>query len=304
MAADIVVVGSLNEDTTVRVSRLPKPGETVLGQGHFTDTGGKGANQAVAAARLGRSVAMVGMVGADRAGMRLLQTLSGAGVSTDAIGKTIDTPTGMALITVDEQGENMIVVSPGANGMLTPADVENAASSLLQKASVTMLQLEIRTDTVAAAARLSSGTVILNPAPARVLDAGLLADVDVLIPNGTELGILAGVGEAHFSIDEAADLAASLQCPATLVVTLGADGALLVDDEGPRHIPSVPVEVVDPTGAGDAFCAGIADALVRGATMEEAVRWAVLCGAAATRRWGAQAALPERDEVESLERLR
>jgi len=304
MASDIVVVGSLNEDTTVRVARLPKPGETVLGQGHFTDTGGKGANQAVAAARLGRSVSMVGMVGADRPGMRLLQTLSGAGVSTDAVRKAIDAPTGMALITVDEQGENMIVVSPGANGVLSPADVEDSASSILREAAVTMLQLEIRTDTVAAAARLSSGTVILNPAPARALEAGLLADVDVLIPNRTELGILAGIGEAHFSIDEAADLVASLQCPATVVVTLGADGALLVDDGVPCHVPSVPVEVVDPTGAGDAFCAGMADALVRGAAMEEAVRWAVLCGAAATRRWGAQAALPERDEVESLERLR
>ena len=304
MAADIVVVGSLNEDTTVRVARLPEPGETVLGQGHFTDTGGKGANQAVAAARLGRSVAMVGMVGADRAGMLLLQTLGGAGVATEAVRKAPQAPTGMALITVDEHGENMIVVSPGANGALTPTDVEDAASVLLQEAVVTMLQLEIRTDTVAAAARLSNGTVILNPAPARALEPDLLAHVDVLIPNRTELGTLAGVGDAPTTIDGAADLARSLEGPTTVVVTLGVDGALLVDDTGIHHIPSVPVEVVDPTGAGDAFCAGMADALVRGAAAREAVEWAVLCGAAATRRWGAQAALPARGEVETLERLR
>ena len=247
---------------------------------------------------------MVGMVGADRAGMLLLQTLRGAGVNTQAVRKTTETPTGMALVTVDERGENMIVVSPGANGTLTPADVEDAASVLLQDAAVTLLQLEIRTDTVAAAARLSSGTVILNPAPARSLEAGLLADVDVLIPNRTELGILAGAGDGPVTIDDAADLAGSLQGPAAVVVTLGADGALLVDDAGTHHVPSVPVDVVDPTGAGDAFCAGMADALVRGATTREAVEWAVLCGAAATRRWGAQAALPARGEVEALERLR
>lgn len=298
MAAEIVVVGSLNQDTTVRVSRLPHPGETVLGQGHFSDAGGKGANQAVAAARLGGSVAMIGMVGADAAGARLLQSLRAAGVSVEEIGRSSDTATGLALITVDERGENMIVVSPGANAELRPSDVRESAATLAA-ATVTLLQLEIRIDTVAEAAARSGGRVILNPAPARFLDPRLLADVDVLIPNRTELGELAGAPEP-LTVEDAARLASEIRGPRAVVVTLGADGALLVEDGEMLHVAAVPVEPVDPTGAGDAFCAGIADALVRGSSTEDAVRWAVRCGAAATLRWGAQAALPTREDVEEL----
>jgi len=300
VAAEIVVVGSLNQDTTVRVARLPQPGESVLGQGHFSDTGGKGANQAVAAARLGGSVAMVGMVGADPAGARLLQSLREAGVATGAIQRSADSATGLALITVDERGENMIVVSPGANAFLRPSDVQGSAE-FLEHAAITLLQLEIRIDTVAAAAGLAGGTVILNPAPARHLDSGLLSNVDVLVPNRTELGVLCGSPEPQ-TIDEAARLAAMIDGPRAVVVTLGSDGALLVEGGEAIHVPSVLVEPVDPTGAGDAFCAGIADALVRGESTEDAVRWAVRCGAAATLRWGAQASLPTREDVEGLAR--
>ncbi|MCB2222871.1 MAG: ribokinase [Actinobacteria bacterium] len=295
--ADIVVVGSLNEDTTVRVAHLPHPGETVLGQGHFSDAGGKGANQAVAAARLGAAVAMIGMVGADAQGARLLAGLRAAGVDTAAVGKSPEAATGLALITVDEHGENMIVVSPGANAVLRPADV--AAAGLVEEAGITLLQLEIRADTVQEAAVRSRGTVILNPAPARHLDAALLAEVDVLIPNRTELAALAGAPEPG-TIEEAAALAAAIRGPGAVVVTLGAEGALLVEGGRSLHVPAVPVAPVDPTGAGDAFCAGMADALVRGAAIDEAVRWAVRCGAAATTRWGAQAALPRRADVEAL----
>ncbi|MCJ7726035.1 MAG: ribokinase [Acidimicrobiia bacterium] len=298
MAAEIVVVGSLNQDTTVRVARLPHPGETVLGQGHFSDTGGKGANQAVAAARLGGSVAMIGMVGADASGARLLQSLRAAGVAVDEVGRSADAATGLALITVDEHGENMIVVSPGANAALRPSDVRSS-SATLEQAVITMLQLEIRIDTVAEAAARSGGTVILNPAPARFLDPRLLVDVDVLIPNRTELAELAGAPES-LTIDDAARLASAIRGPQTVVVTLGSDGALLVEDGEVLHVGAVAVEAVDPTGAGDAFCAGFADALVRGASTEDAVRWAVRCGAAATLRWGAQAALPTREDVERL----
>ena len=299
MQPEIVVVGSLNLDTTVRVARLPRPGETVLGQGHFTDTGGKGANQAVAAARLGRSVAMVGMVGADQSGVRLLQSLREAGVSTSAVVRSADAPTGMALITVDEAGENQIVVSPGANAGMSPADVE-AAGDLLGSAAVTLVQLEIRTDAMEAAARLSGGVVVLNPAPARALDARMLAGVHVLIPNRSELAVIAGAAEPQ-SIDEAVDLALMLTAPATVIVTLGSSGAIVVEVGKVTIVPAIPVEAVDPTGAGDAFCAGIADALVGGASMVEAARWAARCGAAATLRWGAQAALPRREAVAALE---
>jgi ribokinase len=296
--ADVAVVGSLNEDTTVRVAHLPQPGETVIGQGHFTDTGGKGGNQAVAAARLGRSVGMVGKVGTDRAGARLVHALREAGVGTDWVTRTDSAPSGVASITVDEAGENQIVVSPGANALLRPADVE-AAAALLAAASVTMLQLEVRSDAVATAAGLSRGIVLLNPAPARLLEPYLLADVGVVIPNRTELAVIAGAAEPA-TVDEAVDMARSLGLEATVVVTLGSDGAVLVSMGDALHVPAMPVGVVDPTGAGDAFCAGIADALVGGASMPEAVRWAVRCGAAATLRWGAQAAMPDRGAVEAL----
>jgi ribokinase len=298
LSAEIVVVGSLNEDTTVRVPSLPLPGETVLGQGHFTDTGGKGANQAVAAARLGRRVAMVGKVGSDRAGVRLLQTLAGSGVDTGAVLKSADSPTGMALITVDERGENQIVVSPGANAALRPDELDRAMD-LLRGAAVSMLQLEIRTDTVLAAARHAGGTVILNPAPARRLGPELLTETDVLIPNRSELGLLTGAPEPG-TVEAAGELAERLAGPAAVVVTLGAEGALIVGGGQRRHVPAPEVAVVDPTGAGDAFCAGVADALVGGADLEEAVRWAVRCGAWATTRWGAQASLPTRADVEAL----
>jgi len=299
VTAEIVVVGSLNQDTTVRVARLPQPGETVLGQGHFSDAGGKGANQAVAAARLGSAVAMVGMVGADAAGARLLQSLREAGVSATSVGRSTEVATGLALITVDESGENMIVVSPGANGALLPQDVR-ASAEILEAGAITLLQLEIRTDTVAEAAEISGGKVILNPAPARFLEPGLLANVDVLIPNRTELGTLTGSPEPR-TVEEAARLASTFDGPQAVVVTLGVDGALLVEGGDAVHVPSVAVDSVDPTGAGDAFCAGMADALVQGSSTEDAVRWAVRCGAAATLRWGAQASLPTREDVERLE---
>ena len=299
MVAEIVVVGSLNQDTTVRVARLPQPGETVLGQGHFSDAGGKGANQAVAAARLGSTVAMVGMVGADAAGARLLQSLREAGVSATSVGRSTEVATGLALITVDERGENMIVVSPGANGALLPQSVR-ASAEIVEAAAITLLQLEIRTDTVAEAAEISGGKVILNPAPARFLEPGLLANVDVLIPNRTELGVLTGSPEPR-TVEEAARLASTFDGPQAVVVTLGVDGALLVEGGDAVHVPSVAVDSVDPTGAGDAFCAGMADALVQGSSTEDAVRWAVRCGAAATLRWGAQASLPTREDVERLE---
>jgi len=299
VVAEIVVVGSLNQDTTVRVARLPQPGETVLGQGHFSDAGGKGANQAVAAARLGSTVAMVGMVGADAAGARLLQSLREAGVSATSVGRSTEVATGLALITVDERGENMIVVSPGANGALLPQNVR-ASAEILEAAAITLLQLEIRTDTVAEAAEISGGKVILNPAPARFLEPGLLANVDVLIPNRTELGVLTGSPEPR-TVEEAARLASTFDGPQAVVVTLGVDGALLVEGGDAVHVPSVAVDSVDPTGAGDAFCACMADALVQGSSTEDAVRWAVRCGAAATLRWGAQASLPTREDVERME---
>lgn len=291
---DIAVVGSMNLDTTATVDRLPLPGETVLGSGHFTDTGGKGANQAVAAARLGRSVAMLGAVGDDDAGRRLLAVLSGDGVDVAAV-RTSDQPTGIALITVDGAGENTIVVSPGATGTYGPDDLDH---DVLASASVVLAQLELPVETVVAAAA-ASGRFVLNPAPARSLPEELLAATDVLVPNATELALLAGAPVPD-GPDQAADAARSLDVP-SVVVTLGADGAVVVDGDRATHVAAPSIDAVDPTAAGDAFCGALADALVGGAELVDAARWAVRAGAVTATRWGAQAALPTRSDVEAME---
>lgn len=293
--SDITVVGSLNLDTTAQVARLPKPGETVLGSGHFSDTGGKGANQAVAAARLGRSVSMLGAVGNDDAGQRLLRALLTDGVNVDAISRSSE-PTGIALITVDESGENTIVVSPGANGAYTVDDLDEGQ---LQAASVVLAQLEIPIPTVTAAATQAS-RFLLNPAPAQPLSAELLAATEVLIPNSTEAALIAGVVEPA-TPDEAVDVARLIEGPDAVVVTLGALGAVVVEGSSAVAIAAPKIEAVDPTAAGDAFCAALADALVGDATLVEAARWAVRAGAVTATRWGAQAALPSREDVESME---
>jgi ribokinase len=293
---EITVVGSLNLDATVRVPRLPLPGETVMGRGHAHDTGGKGANQAVAAARLGRRVEMVGMVGRDDAGNRLLAALDAAGVGTATVRRSPSLATGLALIMVDDAAENTIVVIPAANGALSPDDLDSA---VIGSAAVVLLQLEIPLETVEAAVGLARGKVVLNPAPAHPLPASLLSRVDVLVPNRTELALLAGA-ELPTTVEEAAVLARSLSGPRGVVVTLGAEGALVVAGGQATHVPAPRVNAVDPTGAGDAFCAGLADALVDGADLVAATRWAVRCGAAAVTRRGAQASLPTRAEVEAL----
>jgi ribokinase len=295
--AEIVVVGSLNLDTTARVSRLPAPGETVLGTGHASDTGGKGANQAVAAARLGRHVAMVGRVGHDDAGRRITGVLTAEGVDASPVSVDDTAPTGMAFITVDGVGENMIVVSPGANTTMSVMDIERAAD-LIAGAGVLLLQLEIPLEVVHHAAALCGGIVVLNPAPAAELSAGLLEAVDILVPNRTELAVLTGSNPA--ATREAIVEQIELLPIGAGIVTLGADGALVRADGATTHVPAPVVAAVDATAAGDAFCAGLADALAGGATPLEAARWGVRVGAVTATRAGAQAALPTRAEVEAL----
>lgn len=295
--AEIVVVGSLNLDTTARVGRLPLPGETVLATGHAEDTGGKGANQAVAAARLGRSVAMVGRVGPDGAGRSVLDVLESEGVNVHGISVDDVVPTGRAFITVDSAGENMIVVSPGANATLSILDLQRAAD-LIEHAPVLLLQLEVPLEVVHHAAALCRGTVILNPAPAAELPAGLLEAVDVLVPNRTELAVLSGA-EPGTTPEEIAAQVELLPVRAA-VVTLGAEGALVAGDGSTRLVPAPPVDAVDATAAGDAFCGALADALCGDASLDEAAAWAARVGAATTTRHGAHAAIPTRQEVETL----
>ncbi len=294
MAYDVVVVGSINRDLTVRVPRRPRPGETVLGRDHETGPGGKGANQAVALARLGRRVALVGRVGDDAEGRALLSRLASEGVAIEHVTVDVAAGTGLALITLSDDGENAIVVSPGANLHLGATDV-TAAAGALAGASVVLCQLEVPLETVAAAVAAGQ-RVVLNPAPGRPLPAPLLQRVDVLVPNRSELATLGGWDEAA-TVEEAADQAAALTGPGAIVVTLGGDGALLVAGDATTHVTAPEVDVVDTTGAGDAFCGALADAVCRGAVLEEAVRWAVVAGALATTQRGAQTALPTADQV-------
>ena len=296
---EIAVVGSANLDLVVEVPRVPLVGETVLGGDLARIPGGKGANQAVAAARLGRSVAMIGRVGDDEGGRILRDALETDGVDTSCLATTADVANGVALIAVGADGDNAIVVSPGANSRLSVADVE-AAGDVLGAAAVTLLQLEVPVEAVAAAAEVAGGTVVLNPAPApsEPLPAKLLEAVDVIVPNQTELALLVG-HDGPVDVAIAPHLAARIPV-ATVVVTLGALGALAVSEGDVTHVEAPEVTPADTTAAGDSFCAALADALVRGESIVEAVHWAVRVGAATTLRAGAQPSLPTAVEVSAL----
>jgi ribokinase len=277
----IAIVGSINLDVVVEVERHPVPGETVLGGDRLELPGGKGANQAVAAARLGADVVFVGRVGDDDAGRRLRDGLAAECVDVTHVRVDPSAPTGMALIAVDGAGENTIVVSSGANARVSAADVE-AASEVLARAAVTLVQHEVPSDAVAAALAVGGGTVVLNPAPARPV----VAPVDVLVPNRGELEALAG------RAGDPVELARSLDAARAVVVTLGSEGAVVIEGERVDRIPAPRVDVVDTTGAGDAFCGALAQALDAGADLVEAARWATRAAAASVTKPGAQGGLP------------
>lgn len=302
---DVAVVGSANVDISIPVPAIPTPGETVLGGDLLRGSGGKGANQAVAAARLGRRVALVGRVGDDDSGRWLRKQLEADEVEVRSLCTTSDTPTGTAVIAVDSAGENSIVVSPGANARVTENDLESAAS-VLSEAKVVLTQLEIPAEVVGALRSHSPGRLILNPAPAPA-DPDLeldLEDFDIVVPNRGELATLAGGSETR-DLAVVADQARSLSA-AVVVVTLGAQGAMVVvnrsdgpDTSGPDvvTVPALPVDVVDTTAAGDSFCGALAVALVEGADLVAAVSWAVrVAGVTVTAR-GAQDSLPRRAAV-------
>jgi ribokinase len=283
----IVVVGSANLDVVVPVPHHPATGETVLGGDHVLIPGGKGANQAVAAARLGGDVAFVGRVGDDDAGIRLRASLDAAGVDTTHLDTDPDTPSGLALIGVDDDGDNAIIVSPGANACLAPDDLDGG---LLADAAVVLLQLEVPLDTVSTAVAAATGTVVLNPAPAALLPDGFLDGVDVLVPNRLELRTLAGRD------GDDVDLARSLGVP-SVVATLGPEGALVVSGGSARRFPAPVVDAVDTTACGDAFCGALAEGLARGLDLDAAVRRSVHAGALTATRAGAQPSLPTSAEL-------
>ncbi len=299
MSDQITVVGSANLDIVVPVPQHPSRGETVLGGDHARIPGGKGANQAVAAARLGGAVSFVGRIGADAAGVELRSSLMNAGVSCAELKEVADAPSGIALITVGPDGDNAIVVSPGANFHLRPADIENLDA--VTKASVVLLQLEIPMDSTIAAARRAKGKVILDPAPAPAdgLPRELLDEVDVVIPNETELATLARRHVDPDNQDDLVDAARSLAIP-QVVVTLGSRGALVIDGAEVTAVPAPVIEAVDTTAAGDAFRAAMAVSVAAGQTLEQGAASAVRVGAATALRFGAQPSLPTATEVDQL----
>jgi ribokinase len=300
----IVVVGSVNTDMVVKGKSLPTPGETVAGGQFVLAGGGKGANQAVAAARLGGQVTLIAKVGQDMFGDQAIAQFQKEGIDTSGILRDPEHATGVALILVDEKGENMISVASGANHAITPTEIEKAAP-LIESADLLMLQLEIPVDCARRAAEIASKAgvpVILNPAPASPLEPELLRLVTYLTPNETEAEKLAGLAVRD---EETARKAAKflLDCGVrNVVVTLGAKGSLAVTSEGSWMVPSYPVKAIDTTAAGDAFNGGLACAVASGKPLVEAVREANLVGALSVTKLGAQPSLPTAEELRNFEK--
>jgi ribokinase len=304
----IVVVGSLNADLTIYCERLPLPGETVHGNGFAVNPGGKSANQAVAAGRLGADVRLVGAVGDDSNGQMLLSSVSGAGVDVRHV-RTAAAETGVAVIAVDANGENNIIISAGANGTLSPADVA-AAADVIDGAAVVCLCLEVRMETVLAAAQAghdAGATVVLNLSPYAAIPQQLADLTDVLLVNAHEAAQFLGSAEIPGSDGDAGDWEAvrlrfaerGLQ---QVLVTLGANGSVVLDslaDAGQQLVQIAPVKVnaVDTTGAGDAFTGAVAARLAAGASLADAAAFASIAAALATTRKGTQAAYPNEDDV-------
>jgi ribokinase len=300
--AEVFVVGSVNQDFVLNVERRPEPGETVTGAKLLTHPGGKGANQAVSAALLGARVTLLGRVGSDAAGNTLVGNLREKGVETARVEALDGVPTGAAFITVTPDGENTIVVAPGANLHLTSEDVDGAAEDI-GRARILVAQMEIPAKTVQRAVEVASshGTrVVLNLAPAQRLPRSLLQGLDPLVVNEHEASFLLGqpVAEGVKGSLEAAEKLRTLG-PRSAVVTLGAAGAVVATEEGAKHYPAPKVPVVDTTGAGDAFVGALAARLGDGSSLEIATAYAVRAAATAVTKEGAQASLPTSEVVKA-----
>ena len=298
----ILVVGSSNTDMIIKVERIPKPGETILGGEFASAAGGKGANQAVGAARAGGAVAFIARVGQDMFGDKAVAGFIADGINVEYVMRDPTNPSGVALIFVAQNGENSIAVASGANAKLTPADLRKAKSAF-GKSSVVVLQLETPLETVKVAAELAAtagARVILNPAPARPLPDELLRRVFLLTPNESEAELLTGLGVTNeTAVAKAADalLARGVQ---NVIITLGARGAFVAGKEGRGLVKGFKVKPVDTTAAGDVFNGTLAVALAEGKTLLEAARFASAAAAISVTRLGAQTSAPTRDEIDRL----
>ncbi len=298
----ILVVGSSNTDMVVQSARIPVPGETILGGRFVMAGGGKGANQAVAAARLGAQVTLIARIGDDVFGRSARANLEKEGINTDFVVVDPSEPSGVALILVDDKGENIIAVAPGANGRLSPDDVRRALPAFVQ-ADVLLLQFEVPLETVEAAAELAASAgakVILNPAPARSLPASLLRHVHLLTLNETEAELLTGVRVCGEEARRVAACELRRQGVEAVIITLGASGAFLSKKDGETVVPAVAITPIDTTAAGDAFNGALAVALGEGWELTRAVEFANQVGAFAATRLGAQPSLPTRAELDAF----
>lgn len=302
MGNKIVVVGSSNTDMIVKLHHLPKPGETVSGGAFSTAAGGKGANQAVAAARAGAEVSLVARVGDDSFGEQAVAGFVGDGIDVSHVTRHSAEPSGVALIFVDEGGENCIAVAPGANAALTPDDVE-AAKEMITGADVLVMQLETPIESVERAAGLAREhgvKVILNPAPARPLSDEILANVSILTPNETEAELLTGIQVSDDAAAEEAAKALVARGVDTVILTLGSRGAYVFESGSGELVPGFEVQAVDTTAAGDVFNGSLAVGLSEGKPLAEAVRFANAAAALSVTKLGAQPSAPSRSEIETF----
>ncbi|WP_419885792.1 ribokinase [Paenibacillus sp. B-A-8] len=298
----IVVIGSLNMDMVVRTNRAPNAGETLMGQAFALSPGGKGANQAVAAARLGAEVSMIGSVGKDTFGSEMLEIIKQEGIHIEHISVSETEATGVASIVIEEDGENRIIVVPGANIDLSVDDIL-ALESVISQAEMIVMQLEMElamSEHAIAIAHRHGIPVILNPAPARVLKDEMLGQVSYLTPNETEAGILTGMTVDSLETAEQAARILLQKGVKNVIVTLGSKGALIVNAEGAKSVPGFPVKAIDTVAAGDSFNGALAQQLVLGKTLEEAVSFANAVGALAVGKEGAIPSLPQLSEVEQF----
>lgn len=302
MSSDIVVIGSLNMDMVVQVDRRPERGETLLGTHFFMSPGGKGANQAYAAGKLGASVALIGLVGDDMFADQLLANLQQAGVDTSLIGRVSDEATGVAFITVDKDGDNSIVVAPGANSRVTPEFIRKHEEAI-SKAKMVMVQLEVPLESIVEAVTLADKhgvPVILDPAPAGPLPDELLAKVKYIVPNESEISQLTGTLVSDIRTAKTASVELLRKGVDTVFSKLGGQGVVVTNANRAFNIPGYQVKAVDTTAAGDAFAGALATALVGGKDLWAAAQFANAVGALAVTRSGAQSAMPDLAETEQF----
>ena len=302
-AKKIVVVGSCNTDMVIKADRLPVPGETILGGTFFMNPGGKGANQAVAAARMGGNVTLISKTGNDVFGKQSVMLYTAENIKTDYIFSDPKHPSGVALITVDAQGENCIVVASGANASLSPSDIDKASAEI-ESSDLILMQLEIPIETVeyvAEKAQKKDIKVILNPAPARALSDNLLKNLYIIIPNKSEAEILSGIKVTDIESAKIAANIISSKGVNIVVITLGSQGALIKEYDDFLFVDALKVEALDTTAAGDTFCGAVCVGLSEGKSILESVKLAARAAAITVTRMGAQSSIPYRSELSSLD---